>query len=106
MYLLTGADHLANHLMAWDHTGPVHRQIALSHMQVGAAYPAGEHSHEQFAGSGPGRRFCYPEQRIGLYRSGLPHPPGPREFGSHVTTAPAHHPQRTMNVNLINTCVG
>ena len=55
-----GADghDLADHLVSRHHLRPMHRQIALGDVQVGAAHPARAHLHQHLvvAGSGTGTR--------------------------------------------------
>jgi hypothetical protein len=75
--LLTASDDLGDDLVARYHIRTVHRQITLSHMKIGTAYPTSEHSHEQLVGSRMGRLFLYPTQGVSLHWAGLPHPPDP-----------------------------
>ena len=39
--------HLPDHLVPGRDPGPVHGQVALGHVQVGAAHPAGQHPQQQ-----------------------------------------------------------
>ena len=53
--VLAHGDDLAHDLVAGGDAGAVRRQVALGHVQVGAADAAGQDPQQQFAGSRPRR---------------------------------------------------
>jgi hypothetical protein len=62
----TEVRNFADHLMSGDDPFVFRRQIAFSHMQVGAANPAHVHAHQDFAGFGPRPFHLNRLQRIGF----------------------------------------
>ena len=69
-------------------SGPVHRQIALGHMQIGAAHTAGAHRDQELVGCGPGNVRRHAAHRCARHRAGAVHlPRGHRRRGRH-----GHHP--------------
>jgi hypothetical protein len=68
--------HLADHLVAGGHAGPVRRQVALGHVQVGAADTAGQDAQQQLAWSWPRDLVIGVQaQRVTADRPGLLHMP-------------------------------
>ncbi len=50
---IPGGDHNLTHdLMPWHDRWPMHRQIAVHHVQIGPAHPTGKHPHQQLSRSG------------------------------------------------------
>ncbi len=62
-----GGDH-ADHLVPRGDVRPVHGQVALGDVQVGAADPAGADVHQEFAGARGGHGFLHVSQGLSLHR--------------------------------------
>ena len=63
--------HLADDLVPGHHISTAHRQVTLSHVQIGATDPAGEHAHEQLVGARLWRRPVHERQRLCSIRPGV-----------------------------------
>jgi hypothetical protein len=61
--------------MSWHHPKSMNRKITLGHVQVGAAYTAGEHPNHQFVLGGTRNRLVRPAQGAGSDGTGCLHPP-------------------------------
>ena len=83
--------HDADDLVAGHDGALVRRQVALGHVQVGAADAAGAHADQQLAGAGHGPRQCALPQRLRLGGRGrLDHLGKHRRLlGGRVQQAPA-----------------
>ena len=72
--------HFTNDFMAWNNPLMTGRQIALRHVQIGAAYPADSNPHQQLARLRP-RPFDFDRlQRIGFNRRGRSHRHRPHQM--------------------------
>jgi hypothetical protein len=80
-----GRHHLGDDLVAGDHVGPVHGQIAFGDMQIRPADAACAHRDQDLTGPGLGHVGGDALQRLGVHRARQADPPCGHCSGGHHT---------------------